>query len=159
MTPLWREQAVHAIDVALAEAIYSLAVLPALIQRQTDVPASPTKLLGGADQFNRRWAEQYTAAATSLFGDSDQFSGFLWKTMARLVPAAELEADYADLVGTMVQFLNALPQVLRRDCELAPAQLDRVQQACDEARVALLSRLDEREVLTAGETGDELEDH
>lgn len=78
MTPLWREQAVHAIDVALAEAIYSLAVLPALIQRQTDVPASPTKLLGGADQFNRRWAEQYTAAATSLFGDSDQFSGFLW---------------------------------------------------------------------------------
>ena len=40
MTPLWREQAVHAIDVALAEAIYSLAVLPALIQRQTDVPAS-----------------------------------------------------------------------------------------------------------------------
>ena len=77
MTPLWREQAVHAIDVALAEAIYSLAVLPALIQRQTDVPASPTKLLGGADQFNRRWAEQYTAAATSLFGDSDQFSGFL----------------------------------------------------------------------------------
>ena len=77
MTPLWREQAVHAIDVALAEAIYSLAVLPALIQRQTDVPASPTKLLGGADQFNRRWAEQYTAAATSLFGDRDQFSGFL----------------------------------------------------------------------------------
>ena len=48
MTPLWREQAVHAIDVALAEAIYSLAVLPALIQRQTDVPASPTKLLGGS---------------------------------------------------------------------------------------------------------------
>ena len=82
MTPLWREQAVHAIDVALAEAIYSLAVLPALIQRQTDVPASPTKLLGGADQFNRRWAEQYTAAATSLFGDSDQFSGFLWRPVA-----------------------------------------------------------------------------
>ena len=84
MTPLWREQAVHAIDVALAEAIYSLAVLPALIQRQTDVPASPTKLLGGADQFNRRWAEQYTAAATSLFGDSDQFSGFL--CVRRLMP-------------------------------------------------------------------------
>ena len=92
MTPLWREQAVHAIDVALAEAIYSLAVLPALIQRQTDVPASPTKLLGGADQFNRRWAEQYTAAATSLFGDSDQFSGFLC-----FIPRDEMDAaGYGD---------------------------------------------------------------
>ena len=94
MTPLWREQAVHAIDVALAEAIYSLAVLPALIQRQTDVPASPTKLLGGADQFNRRWAEQYTAAATSLFGDSDQFSGFLcWGVGGAEAPAKAAPAN------------------------------------------------------------------
>ncbi len=80
------------------------------------------------------------------------------KTMARLVPAAEMEADYADLVGTMVQFLNDLPQVLARDCELGPAQLDRIQQACDEAREALQSRLDEREALTVGEIGDDLEE-
>ena len=104
MTPLWREQAVHAIDVALAEAIYSLAVLPALIQRQTDVPASPTKLLGGADQFNRRWAEQYTAAATSLFGDSDQFSGFLWK---RGNPKSSQERRFRTVLTTAVHRLRS----------------------------------------------------
>jgi hypothetical protein len=57
-----------------------------------------------------------------------------------------------------VQFLNDLPQVLARDCELGPAQLDRIQQACDEAREALLSRLDEHEALTVGEIGDDLEE-
>lgn len=75
-----------------------MAVLPALIQRQTDVPASLSKSLGGVGQFNRRRAEQYTAAATNLFGDSDQFSGFLWLASTAFAANAANNASITDCV-------------------------------------------------------------
>lgn len=66
-----------------------------------------------------------------------------------LVPAAEVEADYADLIKTVVQFLDTLPDVLERDCGLAPEQVIRVQDSCDRVRMAMFKR-----VTAEGEDGD-----
>lgn len=63
------------------------------------------------------------------------------KTLARLVPTAEMEADYADLVRTMDQFLETLPGVIGVECGLTALQLGRVEVACAEARAALAKRL------------------
>jgi hypothetical protein len=56
------------------------------------------------------------------------------QTIGTLVPAAEVESDYAALVKLVVQFFDTLPDVLERDCELTPAQVVRVQEACDAVR-------------------------
>jgi hypothetical protein len=57
--------------------------------------------------------------------------------LGTLVPAAEVEADYAELVKTMVQFLDTLPDVLERDCSLSPVQVVKVQESCDQVRMEL----------------------
>lgn len=69
--------------------------------------------------------------------------------LGTLVPAAEVEADYADLVKLMVQFLDTLPDVLERDCSLAPDQVMRVMDACDRIRMEMFKR-----VTSDDETGD-----
>ena len=70
------------------------------------------------------------------------------QSLGTLVPAAEVEADYADLVKTVVQFMDTLPDVLERDCSLSPPQVIKVQEACDEVRMAMFKKV----------TGDEGED-
>lgn len=63
------------------------------------------------------------------------------QTLGLLVPAAEVEADYADLVKTVVQFMETLPDVLERDCSLAPENVMRVQAACDQVRMQMYKRI------------------
>jgi hypothetical protein len=63
-----------------------------------------------------------------------------------LVPAAEVEADYADLVKTLVQFFDTLPDVLERDCSLSPEQVIRVQEACDQVRQGMYEKVIESDV-------------
>jgi len=55
-------------------------------------------------------------------------------TVGALVPAAEVEADYAALIKLMVQWIDTLPDVLERDCALKPEDLVRVQKSCDNLR-------------------------
>lgn len=55
-------------------------------------------------------------------------------TTGQLVPAAEVEADYAELVKKIVQFFDTLPDVLERKAGLSPEQVVKVQDACDGVR-------------------------
>lgn len=54
-----------------------------------------------------------------------------------LVPAAEVEADYAELVKKIAQFFDTLPDVLERDAGITGEQVIRVQEACDRMREAI----------------------
>jgi hypothetical protein len=54
-----------------------------------------------------------------------------------LVPAAEVEADYAELVKKIAQFFDTLPDVLERDAGITGEQVMRVQEACDRVRNAM----------------------
>lgn len=55
-------------------------------------------------------------------------------TKGNLVPAAEVERDYAQLVKVVSQFFDTLPDVLERDAALSPEQVIAVQAACDRVR-------------------------
>ena len=62
------------------------------------------------------------------------------QTLGLLVPAAEVEADYAALIKLIVQFMDTLPDVLERDCSLSPAQVISVQASCDQVRAQMYKR-------------------
>jgi len=61
--------------------------------------------------------------------------------LGTLVPAVEVESDYADLVKMVVQFFDTLPDVLERDCGLAPEQVIKVQESCDRVRMEMFKRV------------------
>lgn len=63
-----------------------------------------------------------------------------------LVPAAEVEADYAELIKTVVQFFDTLPDVLERDCALSPEQVMQVQNTCDRFRQGMYEKVTESDV-------------
>lgn len=71
--------------------------------------------------------------------------------LGTLVPAAEVEADYADLVKMVVQFFDTLPDVLERDCGLVPEQVMKVQESCDRVRTEMFRRV-------TGEEGGDVRD-
>lgn len=73
------------------------------------------------------------------------------QSLGTLVPAAEVEVDYADLVKTVVQFMDTLPDVLERDCSLSPPQVIKVQEACDDVRMAMFKKV-------TGEEGEDVRD-
>ena len=58
-------------------------------------------------------------------------------TVGQLVPAAEVEADYAELVKKVVQFFDTLPDVLERKAGLTPEQVVKVQDECDRVRQSM----------------------
>ena len=58
-----------------------------------------------------------------------------------LVPAPEVEADYASLVKLVAQFFDTLPDVLERDCGLTGEQVERVQEACDKVRQQMFEKV------------------
>ncbi len=62
-------------------------------------------------------------------------------TTGSLVPAAEVESDYAGLVKTVAQFFDTLPDVLERDCALTGEQVLRVQEACDRVRQSMYEKV------------------
>lgn len=55
-------------------------------------------------------------------------------TVGVLVPAAEVEANYAELIKHVVQFFDTLPDVLERDCNLTAEQVIEAQKTCDAMR-------------------------
>lgn len=62
-------------------------------------------------------------------------------TVGNLIPALEVEADYAALVKKFVQFLDTLPDVLERKLALRPEQVDKVQEQCDRLRQELYEKI------------------
>lgn len=62
-------------------------------------------------------------------------------TIGQLIPAAEVEADYADLVKKVVQVLDTLPDILERDCALTPEAVVKVQETCDQVRQQMYERV------------------
>lgn len=62
-------------------------------------------------------------------------------TTGQLVPAAEVEADYAELVKKVVQFFDTLPDVLERKAGLTPEQVVKVQDACDGVRQTMFEAI------------------
>lgn len=58
-----------------------------------------------------------------------------------LVPAPEVESDYADFVKLVAQFFDTLPDVLERDCGLTGEQVERVQEACDRVRQQMFEKV------------------
>lgn len=70
-------------------------------------------------------------------------------TMGTLVPAVEVEADMAELVKHVVQFLDTLPDVLERKLALKPEQVVTVQERCDAVRQQLYEK-----VMAAEDDGD-----
>jgi hypothetical protein len=63
-----------------------------------------------------------------------------------LVPAPEVEADYAAFVKLVAQFFDTLPDVLERDCGLTGEQVERVQEACDRVRQQMYEKVLEDDV-------------
>lgn len=62
-----------------------------------------------------------------------------------LVPAAEVERDYAQLVKVVSQFFDTLPDVLERDAGLAPEQVISVQTSCDRVRQSIYEAVTKEE--------------
>lgn len=58
-----------------------------------------------------------------------------------LVPAVEVEAEMAELVKTMVQFIETLPDVLERKLSLSSEQVIAVQDRCDHIRQQLYEKI------------------
>ncbi len=67
-------------------------------------------------------------------------------TVGQLVPALEVEADYAELVKTLVQFFDTLPDVLERKAGLRPDQVDKVQEQCDRLRQKMYEKITDGDV-------------
>lgn len=70
------------------------------------------------------------------------------QTTGQLIPAAEVEAQFAELVKGMVQFLDTLGDQLERDCALAPEQVERMNESITQQRQSFHERLmqDEHQV-------------
>ncbi|MFC6838607.1 DUF1441 family protein [Xanthomonas theicola] len=64
-------------------------------------------------------------------------------TTGLLVPAAEVESDYAELVKKVVQFFDTLPDVLERKAGLTPDQVIKVQEQCDRVRQSMYEAMTE----------------
>jgi hypothetical protein len=62
-------------------------------------------------------------------------------TTGQLVPAAEHEADLADMTKEFVQFLETLPDVMERDCGLAPEQVCAMSESVDRTRESFYQRI------------------
>lgn len=67
-------------------------------------------------------------------------------TIGQLVPAAEVEADYAELVKKVVQFFDTLPDVLERKAGLTPDQVVKVQDECDRVRQSMYEGITDDDV-------------
>ncbi len=67
-------------------------------------------------------------------------------TIGQLVPAAEVEADYAELVKKVVQFFDTLPDVLERKAGLTPEQVVKVQDECDRVRQSMYEGITDDDV-------------
>ena len=67
-------------------------------------------------------------------------------TAGCLVPAAEVESDYAELVKLIAQFFDTLPDVMERDCSLTPEQVMQVEKSCDRIRQAMYEKVVEADV-------------
>ena len=59
----------------------------------------------------------------------------------KLIPALEHERDMARLVGMVVQAFETLPDVLERDADLQPHQVERLQRVLDAVRERLYERI------------------
>jgi uncharacterized protein DUF1441 len=62
----------------------------------------------------------------------------------QLIPAAQHEGELAEMAKELVQFLETLPDVLERDRNLAPEQVESMRVAIDEQRQGLYLKLIDR---------------
>jgi len=62
-------------------------------------------------------------------------------TTGQLIPAAEHEADLADMTKEFVQFLETLPDVMERDCGLSPEQVTAMSESVDRTRESFYQRI------------------
>ncbi len=100
--------------------------------------AAPTTSTGtdGADRLDPRqeqarlWVEQRRSKSL----DNDAREG-------RLIPAAEVETEFAFLVKTFTGFLEQLPDILERDANISGAAVERLQQIVDRERARLYQTL------------------
>jgi phage terminase Nu1 subunit (DNA packaging protein) len=61
--------------------------------------------------------------------------------VGELIPASDVAREFADLAKAMVQVLETLPDILERDCALAPAAITRVQEIIDDLRDDIARRV------------------
>jgi hypothetical protein len=59
----------------------------------------------------------------------------------QLIPAAEVEGEFADLVKDIVQFLDTLGDQLERDCNLSPEQVDAMNASIARQRQSAYERM------------------
>jgi len=74
------------------------------------------------------------------------------ETRARqLIPAAEHEADLAEMAKDLAQFLETLPDQLERDTALTPEQVTRMHDLIASQRQALYNKMVSDDAVRAGE--------
>jgi hypothetical protein len=61
----------------------------------------------------------------------------------QLIPAAEVEVEFATLVKEVVQFLDTLPDALERDAELSGEQVEALGESIARQRAAMHAKLTE----------------
>lgn len=72
----------------------------------------------------------------------------------QLIPAGEVEAEFADLIKSLVQYLDTLGDQLERDCGLTPEQVERVNETVTSLRAQWYAKLIQDDaVATAERTG------
>ncbi|MFO6502971.1 DUF1441 family protein [Serratia marcescens] len=54
--------------------------------------------------------------------------------IGELIPAADVTREFSNMAKAMVQVLETLPDILERDCALAPSAVSRVQSIIDDLR-------------------------
>lgn len=59
----------------------------------------------------------------------------------QLIPAAEHESDLSEMVKSIVQFCDTLPDQLERDCALSPEQVESMHEAIDRQRQAFYEKI------------------
>lgn len=63
----------------------------------------------------------------------------------QMIPVDEVAREYAVLAKAVVQVLETLPDILERDCALAPAAVNRVQSVIDDLRDEMARKVEDAE--------------
>ena len=61
--------------------------------------------------------------------------------VGELIPASDVDREFAEMAKAMVQVLETLPDILERDCALAPSAVTRVQEIIDDLRDEIARRV------------------
>lgn len=109
-------------------------------------------LLGGGDQSDPDKLDPYRRKA---FYQGEHEKLQLQVARRELIPRIEAEQEMAAMAKIVAECFDTLPDILERDCGLAPAILDRLEGALDRTREDLYTRLSDDEDDDAGSTAGE----